>query len=110
MRANGGANHLRCLRERMAQAPTAVVEDPFAFVWNDCVKEYFIRMHHDFTAYGDEAGWQAYSEYLHHGLFAIRRRLEVATLCRTDGHAGWGAGRQYPAAAPTAICMAGSAT
>ena len=33
-------------------------------------------MHRDFlAAYGEEQGWQAYSEYLHHGLFAIRRRL-----------------------------------
>ena len=33
-------------------------------------------MHHDFlAAYGEDQGWQAYSEYLHHGLFAIRRRL-----------------------------------
>ena len=33
-------------------------------------------MHRDFIdAYGEEKGWQEYSEYLHHGLFAIRRRL-----------------------------------
>ena len=30
----------------------------------------------DFSAAnGEEAGWKEYSEYLHHGLFAIRRRL-----------------------------------
>ncbi len=30
----------------------------------------------DFSAaYGEKAGWKAYSEYLHHGLYAIRRRL-----------------------------------
>ncbi len=103
-----GANHLpECLRERMAQAPIAVVEDPFALRLERLREEYFIRMHHDFThAYGDEAGWQAYSEYLHHGLFAIRRRLGLQrfaeltdTLDRalaeqlysgsTDGHMAW---------------------
>lgn len=51
-------------------------------------------------------GWQEYSEYLHHGLFAIRRRLglqrfaELTTLLdealreqqatgSTDAHMGW---------------------
>ncbi|EGZ3993379.1 tRNA 2-selenouridine(34) synthase MnmH [Salmonella enterica subsp. enterica serovar Wichita] len=103
-----GANHLpECLRERMAQAPIAVVEDPFALRLERLREEYFIRMHHDFTrAYGDEGGWQAYSEYLHHGLFAIRRRLGLQRFAEltntldialaeqlssgsTDGHMAW---------------------
>ena len=64
-------------------------------------------MHHDFThAYGESQGWQEYSEYLHHGLFAIRRRLglqrfaELTTLLdvalreqqatgSTDAHMSW---------------------
>ncbi|MGL5698036.1 MAG: tRNA 2-selenouridine(34) synthase MnmH [Kluyvera sp.] len=72
-----GANHLpECLRERMAQAPIAVVEDPFELRLERLREEYFTRMHHDFTAaYGEEQGWEEYSAYLHHGLFAIRRRL-----------------------------------
>ncbi|MEQ6279705.1 tRNA 2-selenouridine(34) synthase MnmH [Kluyvera huaxiensis] len=72
-----GANHLpECLRERMAQSPIAVVEDPFELRIERLREEYFTRMHHDFfTAYGEEQGWQEYSAYLHHGLFAIRRRL-----------------------------------
>lgn len=72
-----GANHLpECLRERMAQSPIAVVEDPFELRLQRLQEEYFDRMHHDFTAaYGEEAGWQSYCEYLHHGLYAIRRRL-----------------------------------
>ena len=72
-----GANHLpECMRLRMAQSPLAVVEDPFAIRLERLREEYFARMHHDFlVAYGEEQGWQAYSEYLHHGLFAIRRRL-----------------------------------
>lgn len=72
-----GANHLpECLRDRMAQSPIAVVEDPFELRIERLREEYFTRMHHDFfAAYGEEQGWQEYSAYLHHGLFAIRRRL-----------------------------------
>lgn len=72
-----GANHLpECLRDRMAQSPIAVVEDPFELRIERLREEYFTRMHHDFfAAYGEELGWQEYSAYLHHGLFAIRRRL-----------------------------------
>ncbi|HCA7077314.1 TPA: tRNA 2-selenouridine(34) synthase MnmH [Citrobacter sedlakii] len=72
-----GSNHLpECLRLRMTQASIAVVDDPFERRLERLRDEYFIRMHHDFThAYGDEQGWQEYGEYLHHGLFAIRRRL-----------------------------------
>ena len=72
-----GANHLpECLRDRMAQAPIAVVEDPFDRRLERLREEYFTHMHHDFTAaFGEEKGWEEYSAYLHHGLFAIRRRL-----------------------------------
>lgn len=72
-----GSNHLpECLRERMTQAVIAVVNDPFELRLERLREEYFVRMHHDFThAYGEERGWQEYSEYLHHGLSAIQRRL-----------------------------------
>lgn len=72
-----GANHLpECLRDRMAQAPIAVVEDPFELRLERLREEYFTYMHRDFTAaFGEEKGWEEYSAYLHHGLFAIRRRL-----------------------------------
>ena len=72
-----GANHLpECLRLRMAQSPLAVVEDPFDVRLERLREEYFDRMYRDFiAAYGEEKGWLAYGEYLHHGLFAIRRRL-----------------------------------
>ncbi len=72
-----GANHLpECLRLRMTQSPLAVVEDPFDVRLERLREEYFDRMYRDFiAAYGEEKGWQAYGEYLHHGLFAIRRRL-----------------------------------
>ncbi|MEB0772487.1 tRNA 2-selenouridine(34) synthase MnmH [Citrobacter portucalensis] len=103
-----GANHLpECLRERMTQASIAVVNDPFERRLERLREEYFVKMHHDFThAYGESQGWQEYSEYLHHGLFAIRRRLglqrfaELTTLLdealreqqvtgSTDAHMGW---------------------
>ena len=69
-----GANHLpECLRDRMAQAPIAVVEDPFELRLERLREEYFTHMHRDFTAaFGEEKGWEEYSAYLHHGLFAIR--------------------------------------
>jgi tRNA 2-selenouridine synthase len=72
-----GANHLpECLRNRMAQSPIAVVDDPFEVRLERLREEYFTRMHHDFLqAFGEEQGWQEYSDYLHQGLFAIRRRM-----------------------------------
>lgn len=72
-----GANHLpECLRDRMAASPIAVVDDPFDRRLERLREEYFTRMHHDFiAAFGEDQGWREYSEYLHHGLFAIRRRL-----------------------------------
>jgi len=72
-----GSNHLpECLRDSMVQAAIVVVEDPFDVRLERLREEYFDHMWADFSAaYGEDAGWQAYSEYLHHGLFAIRRRL-----------------------------------
>ena len=72
-----GSNHLpESLRERMSQAPIVVVEDPFTVRLDRLRDEYFGQMWRAFLgAYGEEAGWQAYNDYLHQGLFAIRRRL-----------------------------------
>lgn len=103
-----GANHLpECLGERMAQSPLAVVEDPFDVRLARLREEYFDRMHRDFiAAYGEDRGWQEYSAYLHHGLFAIRRRLglqrfaqltallddalaEQLRTASTDAHFAW---------------------
>ncbi|MNB97051.1 tRNA 2-selenouridine synthase [compost metagenome] len=72
-----GSNHLpACLRERMAQSPMVVVDDPFEVRLERLREEYFEQMWQAFrSARGEEAGWREYGEYLHHGLFAIRRRL-----------------------------------
>jgi tRNA 2-selenouridine synthase len=56
-------------------APLAVVEDPFDIRLERLREEYFDHMWADFSAAYGEEGWKEYSEYLHHGLFAIRRRL-----------------------------------
>ncbi len=72
-----GANGLpESLRIQMATAHLVVVNDPFERRMARLKEEYFDRMTHDFIeAYGEEKGWQEYSDYLHHGLYAIRRRL-----------------------------------
>lgn len=72
-----GANGLpESLRIQMATAHLVVVDDPFERRIARLKEEYFDRMTHDFIeAYGEEKGWQEYSDYLHHGLYAIRRRL-----------------------------------
>lgn len=72
-----GANHLPdIVRERMAQSPLVVVDEPFARRLKRLREEYFVQT---LRAYierdGEETGWRAYAEYLRHGLFAIRRRL-----------------------------------
>lgn len=72
-----GANGLpESLRIQMATARLVVVDDPFERRMARLKEEYFDRMTHDFIeAYGEEKGWQEYSDYLYHGLYAIRRRL-----------------------------------
>ncbi|QCZ28275.1 tRNA 2-selenouridine(34) synthase MnmH [Leclercia adecarboxylata] len=72
-----GSNHLpECLRDRMTQSPIVVVEDPFEVRLERLREEYFAQMWQAFReARGEEAGWLEYRDYLHHGLFAIRRRL-----------------------------------
>lgn len=72
-----GANGLpESLRIQMTTAHLVVVDDLFERRMARLKEEYFDRMTHDFIeAYGEEKGWQEYSDYLHHGLYAIRRRL-----------------------------------
>ncbi|MEY0173798.1 tRNA 2-selenouridine(34) synthase MnmH [Providencia rettgeri] len=72
-----GANSLPLeLRTQMEKAPIAIIEDPFELRLERLKYEYFDRMTQDFLAtFGFERGWQEYSDYLHHGLLAIRKRL-----------------------------------
>lgn len=75
-----GANHIpQNLREQMSVSPIVVVEEPFERRIERLRQEYFIQALADFQGYyGEETGWQQYSEWLQHGLFAIRRRLGLA--------------------------------
>jgi tRNA 2-selenouridine synthase len=72
-----GANHLpEALRERMAQSPLVIADDPFELRLERLREEYFVQTLQAFIDRdGEEAGWETYAEYLRHGLFAIRRRL-----------------------------------
>lgn len=72
-----GANSLpNVLRTQMESASIVVVEDPFDLRLERLKSEYFDRMTQEFIGYfGEEDGWQEYEKYLHHGLFAIRKRL-----------------------------------
>jgi tRNA 2-selenouridine synthase len=106
-----GANHLpECLRLRMAQSPLAVVEDPFDVRLERLREEYFDRMYRDFiAAYGEEKGWQAYGEYLHHGLFAIRRRLGLQRFAQLTERLDEALGSSSAPPAPRRTCLAGAA-
>lgn len=103
-----GANHLPLrLREQMNLAPVAVVEEPMDRRLARLRSEYFIDMQQAYcAAYGEEQGWRAYGDYLHHGLYAIRRRLGLERYAlfaarlrialeeqqrsgATDGHFAW---------------------
>ncbi|MGP3590133.1 tRNA 2-selenouridine(34) synthase MnmH [Vagococcus sp. WN89Y] len=103
-----GANHLPLvLRERMANSPLVVVEEPLEARLERLRKEYFTDMLQAFTARdGTDEGWREYADYLRHGLFAIRRRLGLARYAQfserletalseqqksgaTDGHFAW---------------------
>jgi tRNA 2-selenouridine synthase len=106
-----GANHLpECMRERMAQSPLAVVEDPFEIRLERLREEYFDRMHRDFIdAYGEEKGWQEYSEYLHHGLFAIRRRLGLQRFAQLTALLDEALASQQRGYDRCPFCLAGAA-
>lgn len=72
-----GSNNLPLsLFNGMQQAPLVVIDDPFDVRLARLQDEYIDQMRIAFEqAYGEQEGWQHYDEYLHHGLFAIRRRL-----------------------------------
>ncbi|ACR68833.1 tRNA 2-selenouridine(34) synthase MnmH [Edwardsiella ictaluri] len=83
-----GSNHVPlCFYNQMLQAAVAVVDEPFEARLARLQEEYIDLMRVEYErAYGREAGWQAYAEYLHHGLFAIRRRLGLERYAELDAH------------------------
>ncbi|MEG2828609.1 MAG: tRNA 2-selenouridine(34) synthase MnmH, partial [Edwardsiella sp. (in: enterobacteria)] len=83
-----GSNHVPlCFYNQMLQAAVAVVDEPFEARLVRLQEEYIDLMRVEYErAYGQEAGWQAYAEYLHHGLFAIRRRLGLERYAELDAH------------------------
>jgi len=103
-----GSNNLPLtLFNGMQQAPLVVIDDPFEVRLARLQAEYIDQMRIAFEhAYGEQEGWQKYVEYLHHGLFAIRRRLGLErfqqltqwlewalqlqqTQCNSDAHQQW---------------------
>lgn len=73
-----GSRHLPdSLRAQMVSAPVVVIDDPFAFRLERLQREYFAGMLASFFAHtpDEDAAWLAFSDYLHHALYAIRRRL-----------------------------------
>ncbi len=73
-----GSRHIPdCLRERMAQSPVVVIDDPFELRLERLKHDYFEQMLADFMSYeaSPDSAWAAFGDYLQHGLFAIRRRL-----------------------------------
>jgi tRNA 2-selenouridine synthase len=72
----GSTNLPLSLFNGMQQAALVVIDDPFDVRVARLQDEYIDRMRIAFEqAYGEQDGWRQYDEYLHHGLFAIRRRL-----------------------------------
>ncbi|RPH29697.1 tRNA 2-selenouridine(34) synthase MnmH [Buttiauxella warmboldiae] len=74
-----GSRHIpECFREQMLRSPIVVIEDPFEQRLERLKYEYFQQMSAAFLSLHDEeTAWLNYGEYLHHGLFAIRRRLGI---------------------------------
>ncbi|MFQ3267461.1 MAG: tRNA 2-selenouridine synthase [Colwellia sp.] len=72
-----GSVHLpESLRHAMTLAPLVVIEESLDYRLEQIFQEYIIKMTAQYqTAYGAEQGFIAFSEYLQHGLFKVRKRL-----------------------------------
>jgi tRNA 2-selenouridine synthase len=72
-----GSVHLpESLRQAMTLAPIVVIEESLDYRLEHIFQEYIIKMTAQYqTAYGVEQGFIAFSEYLAHGLFKVRKRL-----------------------------------
>jgi tRNA 2-selenouridine synthase len=64
------------LFDSLSLAPMVVINDPLEIRHQRLCHEYCTTMKDKYcSAFGEEMGWQAYDEYLHRGLFGIRKRL-----------------------------------
>jgi len=60
----------------MCSSPMVVIDDPLEIRHQRLCHEYCTAMIAKFSAaLGEASGWQAYHEYLHRGLYGIRKRL-----------------------------------
>ena len=60
----------------MRSEPVVVIDDPLEIRHQRLCYEYCTAMSGKFSAaLGEESGWQAYDEYLHRGLYGVRKRL-----------------------------------
>ncbi len=72
-----GSVHLpESLRQAMILAPVVVIEESLEYRLEQIYQEYIVKMTDQYEAtYGVEKGFVAFSEYLEHGLFKVRKRL-----------------------------------
>lgn len=72
-----GSNHVPLeLYAAMQRANIVVIDDPLEVRLGRLKYEYIDSMSADFQrVYGAEEGWARFGEYLHQGMFAIRKRL-----------------------------------
>lgn len=82
-----GSNHVPPnIYAAMASSGIAVIEDPFEVRLARLQQEYIDSMWHGFKRRdGEELGWLNYNQYLHHGLFAIRKRLGLERFQQLTG-------------------------
>lgn len=70
----------------MSSAPMVVIDDPLEIRYQRLCDEYCTTMSKKFSAaLGEESGWQAYDEYLHRGLYGIRKRLGLEKFKALNG-------------------------
>jgi tRNA 2-selenouridine synthase len=74
------------LFKSMSRAPIVVIEEPLEVRLQRLCDEYCLIMSKQFTtALGEESGWLAYQQYLHRGLYGVRKRLGLERFKKLDG-------------------------
>nr|UUT40394.1 tRNA 2-selenouridine synthase [Photobacterium sp.] len=75
-RAIGSASVPLSINAAMGNADVAIVDDPLDVRIDRLVDDYVVRMQRDYIAqYGEQQGWELFTEYLERGMFGIRKRL-----------------------------------